>query len=522
MNYYIPDTQALADLFPPDHRLRRDLFSVGQQFLQGVTGHLRHLRTQLYRWETGRYLQNPPLNLPDTLRLIYLGDDFQFHPDLSDPRRISYRTPFLRGITQGQIYPIQVLPNNHLEDIENTVFTRIASDLTKTVGPEVLPPTPVAELHQATLQPLTFPGHVYITLQGSTQLGSWWNQQFFPANLSLRGVTTKGTIEEEVIEFPANLTVRTKKRYLRLLQITPRHIFPDTATLSLSGPEHRYHYHLDESYTIFMNRQEQAVIWALEDGVLSSNYVVLQDEKSLTFNPYLQWQLINSQEQPIPAQSMAVIPQRPWLGVVYDNTLYLYHKFLEYPSQERLLLLTRRTDGLSLSIEADHFTCLPGQSIEIRAVPTTLARRPVQFRWEVARPGEGFQPYQPDTSLILQPSTEAVWLPATDERLLHYYSLPLETPGWWGVALYGRHQDGTVTTDIRLTGALQKAPLAEYPLNGIISNPEYLFVDSDEYLWVVSGNTAKRLVCILDAALVDYERKLLLLTHTYDEVEVIP
>lgn len=525
MAYYHHESQAMADLLPANFRMRLDPFSVGQQFLTGAAIHLEHLREQIQHFSDGHFLSTAPLNTLDVVYTVFLGADFQFQPDLSDPRRVSYRVPFIRGLHQGKIYPVTVVPSNNLEGLEKALPTRIGSDKTITLGPEVLPPTPVAALGTASLQPLSVPGYIYITLQGASQRGVFHRGQLFLAQVYLRGITTKGTVEEETLEFPANLTMRSRHRYKELLGVQARYIVPETATIAVSGAEHHFAAHLDQELVLPVNRQEQYVIWTLEDGILTSSYTALAGEKEVILQPHLRWQLVDDTGEPLIEEAdFTLVPRRPWLAVLYQNRLLFYHKLLEYPPLERLELLTRRTDGCLLTIEADRFCYLPGETLEVRALATAKARQILRYRWEVAPPGGPWEIYRPDASLQLVPLPpgDTPWLSGLDGPAPVYYHLPLDQPGWWGIALTATYADGSTSTDVRLVGALQKAPMTSFDLTDVITDADRIFADSDERLWVAADTEAKRLVLITDAALVDYDNKLIFLKESYDAIEVIP
>jgi len=120
---------------------------------------------------------------------------------------------------------------------------------------------------------------------------------------------------------------------------------------------------------------------------------------------------------------------------------------------------------------------------------------------------------------------ELTWIEANyqDNRLSPlYFQLALSSPGYWGVALETIREDGTKTKDVRLIGALQKSPLVTFDLSAALTALDKVFVDADEHLWIGHGTTAKRLRFHKDLALVDYQKKIVLLYERYDEVEVIP
>lgn len=521
MAYCHPETQAMAALLPAGSRLRTDPFSVGQQFLHGVAGHLSRLWEEVRRFGDGGFLGTAPLNVLDTLYAVHLGEDFQFEQDLADPRQTSFRVPFIRGFHAGNIYPVAVLPGNSLADLEQALPTRVDSDGDRVLGPTVLPPTAVRDLSGAAFAPLSIPGRLYLTLEGMTQKGVVFNGQLQPAAVHLKGITTKGTVEEEVVEFPTNMTVRSRRRYRRILWVKPLNIVPDAATLALSGAEHRFSLHPDFEFAVPVGRREQYAVWSLKEGVLSASHTVLGNEKEIILSPYLRWRLVDQDGQALPAEAMAVVPRRPWLAVVHQGRLHLYHKLLEYPEQERLGYLTRRTDGCVLTVESESFCYLPGETAEVMPRQVAPGKEVMRYQWRVAPPGQDLSVYVPQSG-VLTPAGGDLWLTPAEAPASRYYGLLLTQPGWWVVSLAARYADGSTSTDVRLFGSLQKRPLATFTLEDILPDADHVFADSDERLWVAAGTAARRLRFRVDAALVDYLNKMIFFKEDYDEVEVIP
>ncbi len=523
---YCPETQAMADLFPESFRLRQDLFSVGQQLLNPAAQQLASFKRQLRRNRQSVFLSTFPLDTLDLLYRIYLGPDFQFARTANDPRQIQWRQPTIVATIGVQTYPVAIINPNTIGDFEQALPNRFQIDQTLTLNTEVLAVTLVGQLNQAVFNLPDVPGYLYLTLAGAGNAGIMQGDRFLPIQVFLSGITTKGTTEDEIFTFPGNLTLRTQKRYQQVLSIKAINVNQD-ATLALSGAEHQFDQHLDLDFSISVNRQDQFVIWNLDENqTLNCQYFVAMEQQEVVLSPYLSWQLLDEEGAGLAATSaLSLVPGKDYLAVVSDEQLLFYDKNLEYPDKPTLALLQQRTDNCQAVIDADSFFALPGDAFPLRAYQMAQVRNITSYTWQVAPPGGVLAPYLP-VSGILTP------VPFASDALIRntvardwqmpkdYIYLNLNQAGYWTVALTCTYQDGSQTTDVRLIGALAKNPIASFSLG--LGNLENVFVDDAEHLWVVSSGLASQINFYRDVALVDYEKKLIYLRELYDSLEVIP
>jgi len=527
--HYCPETQALADLLPPTWRLRQDLFSTGQQFLNPAGQTLRSLNDQIKGLQDNSSLSTFRVDGLDTLYRLALGLDFAFVQETNDPRQISWRPPFLRGFIDSNIYEINTLEANTLEALDRVLPTRI--ELTDIVahGLPVLEATPLNQLSQASFEPLAIPGYLYLTLSGLEQKGQIYRSIFYPAQIRITGETTKGTIEEETVVFPANLTLPTRKRYKSVLKVKTLYMVPETATLTITDASGGPAAFITDTDLVFsVDRQDQYANWSINGNSLQCSYYLPGTEAM----PYLEsrytFQLTDPAGVPL-SGNCAVYPilHHDFLAVTNGSWLFLYHKLLEYPDQATLAHLKNLTDPCLLAITADRYFYQPGNILQILPWQLAPTQGIIQYSFQVAPPGSPLSPYQPDAANNLTLAGATTWINNPARKNLQVpalnYNLTLDQPGYWAVALTALYDDGTTSTDVRLFGALQKTPLAAFDLS--VSFAEELtgvFVDSQEKLWVKDSSRCGQFNLLYDYALVDYQRKLIYFKEAYDEVEVIP
>jgi hypothetical protein len=527
--YYYQESQACSSLFPIGSRIREDKWSTGQQFISNPAKSLAHVRELIRANTDGTNLSTVHLNEIDTLYTLYLGGNFEFSPELDDPREFSYRVPFIRGQINTTWYPVNVCEPNNLETLDKTLPNRWSVAKTLTLGQQVLASTAVKDVVGATLQPMSVPGYVFISLTGSTQRGINFKDTLYPSTVIIKGLTTKGTIEEEVVEFPCDITLRSKKRYSKIISVRPIHIVPDTALISVKTADGHPQYHVDLDHFIALDRNEQYPFWNLfSDSVLECSYLIPGDEKSFTLTPLYRWNLIDDTGA-IPTNSdFCIMPHCPYIVLASGTKIHFYHKFLEYPTQERLNLLVGKTDGCLLTIDSSDFFPLPQDTIELSAAIGSSARKAQHFRWEIATPSSSvFVPYGDDGNfnLVSGVGINDSWIGVNyidNEYKPQFFNLLIDEPGDYLVALIASNQDGTISRDIRLVRGMEKEPVLTFNFSTLIDNIDNVFVDGDENIWVADGSEATCLKFHKDMALVDYIKKVVVLHERYDEVEVIP
>ena len=523
MGYYSPETQALADLFPASFRLRQDPFSVGQQVLNPAGQHLADFKRQLRRSRRSCSINTFPLDTLDQLYRVYLGPDFTFARTASDPRIVQWRRPTITGTINLQPFPVGVITT--LEEMEDAIPSRLTAGATVTLGPEILGATPISQLASADFDLPSIPGRLYLTLAGTTNIGLMQGGKLLPIQVFLSGITTKGTTEDEIITFPGNLTLSTRKHYQQVLGIKVINANPD-ATLALSGAEHVFDHHLDPDFAISVNRQDQYVIWDINGTVLNCQYFIMLEQEEAVLQPNLSWQLQNENGQNLTgATVMSLMPGKNYFAAVNGKKLFFYDKRLEYPPKTALAHLQNRTDNCQAVIDADTFFALPGDTFSLRAYQPSQIRNVTSYFWQVAPPGQNLQPYKiVNGSLVLADDmTQAMMRnSATMDWKLpkDYLSLDLNQVGYWAITLTTTYQDGSQSTDARLIGALAKTPMATFAHGlGDFNN---VFTDDDGRLCLMNQNGAIPLKFFYDLALVDYEKKLIYLRDRYDAIEVTP
>lgn len=529
--YYRQETQAMASMYPEGFRVREDKWSIGQQYLHGISRWTDELISKGRAGGDGTTVTNAHLNCLDTVYPLFLGDGFQFEQDVSDPRLMSYRLPFLQGKIGTDFYTINGVTPNDLQGLDEALPNRWQVQEAKTVGNRPLSPTAISQLATATIGSLSVPGYVYLTLSGLAQKGVYFKGKEYLASVTITGQTTKGTIEEETIFFPTDLPVRSNKRYKSIASIKPLNIVPDTCTVSIDTVDYKQPYCIDNNYALVLGRREQYPVWSLQnpdtDYTLNCEFLTIGTERSLALSQYMAWLLVDEAGQTLIRPSMALVPHRKYIAVAtQDCKLLFYNKQIEYPSQERLNLIKQRTPDTLVSVESDYYFYLPDEIAQIMALQPSAAQQIQRYRWLVAPPGQPFSVYKIDSfSFMVPDDTNDGWIEAdySDNKLTPIYSgLNLTTPGYWGVALESIRLDGTRSKDVRLFGAMQKSPEVVFDMSAALTVLDGIFYDGDENLWIKHGPDVVMLKFFKDLALVDYEKKIILFKERYDEVEVTP
>jgi hypothetical protein len=522
-NSYSPETQAMANLLPDTWRLRQDPFSTGQQFLNPIGNRLTHLREQIAAGLGSMTLEQFPLKALSRLYRVYLGDTFQFAQRVNDPRQVSYELPEVSGTIGNSTIPVTLLDS--LEKLETSLPTRLSLGTAKTLHFPVLAPTAVSSLSQAQLGLPTLPGHLYIKLSGVEFAGLFKGQDFYPNEISLTGMTTRGLIETETILMPGNYMVRTAKRYSRPISVRARYIQPGTATLTITDTIGTTVDLLDPYFTINVDRQDRYVLWNLDDMILSRQYMDAMGLQAPFFEMDIAWQLCNPNGQALSGSGdLAFIPYSNTFYVLNNNTLLLYDKRQEYPAAA-VSLLKAKTDNCLVVLDADNWNVLPGDTVKLRPVYAVLGRNVRQFRYRVAAPGGSFTPYVKSGNTLVPGSDKASWIYTTpSENILprDFLGLTLNQSGYWAIALDVTYDNDEMSTDIRLVGSLTKSALTSLPLPGSLGDMSVIAVDDSNGLWVSDDTDAYQINLYRDYAIMDFDRRLLYSLERYDSIEVTP
>lgn len=515
--YHHPETTKLVALLPEDWRWRWDPYSIGQQFLNPLASRLADVSAYSHRHLNNLYLETHYLDYPRTGYIFNL-QDYVFQQPQEDPRQAGWRLPTVTATLNNQTIPLTVLTEP--DQILSLLPQRITFSSPFSAPSPILNNATLAQV--AALSPvlLSPPSPIYIitNLQSSALCfkGKTVRPQF-----RIAGINAAGQAWAEVVTLQMGNWGWTRRAFQQIQSVRVEGLLNQDVRVTIGAYNLPLPYRLDFELSIPIGRDKYRCAWQLDNSVLRRCYLTAEGTEIPSLNDDVRMLLVDEDGDPILPLDIAPIRHRPWIAVLTAENLYLYSKFVPYPSPQELAVAHERTDPCLVRIHCDNFWHLPGENLYCHANPQYGDQIGLHYSWSVAPPGGSFQPYRPNNG-ILVPTSEKVWIAGYNQQgkwLYAQWSLPLNTPGYWRIRLDAMSSTGCTSTDTCLVGAIRQHPLKRFILPETITpvrlanlRQQLLIVDNEDHVHPVNFH--------YDAALINIQQHTLFCWDQYDSLEI--
>lgn len=531
-------TQRLANYYPPWSRARTDEFSVAQQLLHPIGNSLEEMFTQLAKASRNNFIESSDINQ------VYISDYFilprafpvvRDNPDEQTPR---FRAPTCSAKYENfeeEEYPVDVLALD-LNSAEG-FFTADPTGIEITGLSEtrlvILNATALADLQDAVFNTPPVATNLWITVAGATDFRSIIGTQFVRGYIKLKGISSKGIEEEEIIDVSWNRTIRTKLRWSSLTEVEVVSIYPDTTTITIEADTFFHARHLDEMNLFIDDVAERQVYYSVQQTdddrteLVHECYSALNlgdlEDGHTTFDVVKTIELRDHLEQDVLITNIAY---DPWSETIYgtDGTHLFFWDILPLNPSIRSELFS--TPGVSNRIytEEGRFIGL-GDDMEFLCRRGRDDKHLSAIRWTVYTPNgtkyylDLFDDMQPWTDpkdgwIYTGDSTQDLWRlkfhPIFSQRGVSF--VVLETV--YAEQLYEKDVYPVVVDSLVARGAI------ELPTDLVDSTR--LSFDSNGTLWFYNAGTIYPTRLRHDVFLMDYSRKVAYFRERYTEVTLVP
>lgn len=536
--------QRMANAYPEWSRVRSDEQGLGHQLLNVFGNRIEDLDKQLFH--QGRNYFLPTINL-DEIDLVFVHElpgNFAFIVDNSDTANPIPASPTVTGDITGTWYnsagliggptvSVAIADNNDIESFwYDSIPTRISVAETTANTHIVLATTAIssAPITGPFNLPLV-PGQLHITVSGGDTFIRSIRNEIIRGLVTLKGITRKGTEEEETIVFLLNDTKTTTKEWKELTEVRVYGVDPGTATVTVTsarfadGPYVDF-YNLDHG----LSGNKVDSFWDL--GVTTAGTRTLDLVRFNTEDPRTlllgfsaksvmrQIELLDENGNTIVPVDIALQPfsDRFWLCTA--TKLYVYDFDLEFPNLRQAK--KKQYDSFCVFEFDSNYKVLNDElNVSYRMV------RPIK---EVSRHRASVQ--KPDGSSfgilngLLVPITSNFWVDGSYSirELRPSDILTLDQRGDYLFTLEVEYLDGTKNFDQRVVivdskRALRSFSLVAFATGGVTAAG--LDFDSDHRLWVLDSNGDKhRIDFATDVMLVDFDQKRIYFKEQYTAVSV--
>ena len=527
-------TQELVNIYPDWAKVRSDDQSIGYQLFNALAKPMEDMDKQLERMKKNQFLASVNLDEIDLAYRVALSGVFEFELDESDPVNPIPIAPTIEGLVNGSFVSVDVAEHNDIrsfwyDSIPNrATLESTASGDFMLLNQVVLsfPWSGVAEHHL--IDEDAGGGRIWVETDGGIQYVVTNDlNQLQRGRVTLRGITRKGSEEEETIVFPWDEKQPSQKEWKKLTYVDVWDIESGVNVTIRSADFNAPPYWSSFNLRVSANRTKVDEFWAIneDDATLLDRVGLITDEWQQAILGFSDteakesWELLTDDLDPVTAVDLAVQPftDRAWI-VTADKQLYCYDLSETMPSGIQELSPRSAGPEVQLEIEDRHITL--GEDI----VFTPWHARPLK---EISRYRIWYQDPNGDKFGLLDGATVAYasdfWAFAGEVKraLSAQITLTPDQRGEYLLVLETDFMDGTSESDRAIVMVQSKTPLASLDLTSLVSGTVLgIDFDSDQRMWIRTASVYYQIGLHADVCLIDYANKILYFKENYDSVRV--
>ena len=533
-------TQELANIFPEWSKVRTSHQSVGYQLLNALAQPLETADIQLEKMRKNEFLTTVNVDEIDLTYRVVLPTTFEFETDETDPTNIVPVAPTVRGLvittrpTFSGYVDVTLAEHNDIQSFWYDSFpNRATIDLTAS-GEYVLldqtvfnfPWSGVADHHLKDEAPGG--GRLWVEASGGSQyIHTNDSNELERARITLRGITRKGTIEEEQMAFPWDEKRPSLKEWKSLSSVDVWDMETGVNVIIRSADFNAAPYWSFYNLRVSPTRTKVDEYWALDDDdrTLLNRVGLITDEWQQAMLGFSQkeykerWEMLDAHWETVLARDLAVQPftNRAWI-VDDENKIHCYS--LDAVMASGVDLLQSRSAGPEAQLEVEEHNITLGEDIVFTPWHARTLKEITRFRvWYQDPTGQKYGildgapvSYTSDfytTGISIQRMITAPITITTTYR--GEYLLVLETD----------YIDGTSDEDRAIVQVQYKIPLTTIDLSDIVTDTILgIDFDADQKMWVRTSDFYYQIGLHTDIMLIDYTNKVLYFREDYADVSV--
>jgi hypothetical protein len=533
-------TQELVNVFPTWSKVRTDEQSVGYQFLNAIGNPMERMEKAIQKIRDNQYITTANLDEIDLIYKIKLDPDFEWDEDTTDPLFVYPTPPEVSGLIGSNWYPVE---NAEFNDIDSFWYSSIPNRTTVnsvTSGEDHLLLSITAEDTTVTgsWEHHLNGGRIWVETAGGVQYLTFEENNVYRGRVLIKGKTRKGTLEEETLVFPWDMKQPTIKEWDTITEVHVFDIEPEVEINIRSADFNGGPYISPWNIKYSVNRNKIDEFWDLgHNGTIPTldriEYQSDEWQKLVlgfsTKEVIDSWELLSSDTDivsginiTVSGVDMAIQPftDHAWVATS-DNKLYLYD--LNDTMPENMDDIVESAPGSNIQIEFDFAHVVLGESIEFTPWHARPVKELLKYRiWYKQPSGEKFgllngSPVSFSTDFWTTVSTNTK-ISRTVEKSI---SIPTTQRGDYLIVFEAIFVDGEEQQYRRIFSSKYKTPLVVLDLSTIVpTSIDGIDFDSDQKLWVKSGNDYYQINLHTDIMLIDYANKTIYFKEEYEEIGI--
>ena len=532
--------QELVNIYPWWAKVRADDQSVGFQFFNALAKPLEDMEKQLEIMKRNEFLSTVNLDEIDLTYKVSLPTTFEFDVDTSDPTNPIPQPPSVRGLvltTQPSFsgyLDVSIAEDNDIRSFWYLSIPNRATLLQTAVGEtDLLSQTASQFPWSGTIDHHLVDdneggGRIWVeTTAGVKYITTNDRNEITRGRVVLKGVTRKGTEEEETIVFPWNEKQPSLKEWKRLTEINVFDMEPDVEVAVRSADFDQPPYWSWFNLRVSDNRTKVDEFWQLSDeGNKLERIGLITDEWQQALLGFSdketkeQWDILGTEwDYPVTGVDLAVQPftDRVWM-ITASGILYCYS--LDQTMVSGVDYLQARSAGPLAQIECENRRITLGEDI----VFTPWHARTIK---EIKRYRVWYQDPDGNKYGILNGEpvayTSNFWTVGLSIKriIAPEITITSDKRGEYLLVLETEYIDDTTDSDRVIVQVQFKQPLVRIDLNDIVATPcEGIDFDSDQKLWIKANSQYYKLDLHTDIMIIDYQGKVIYFKENYQDVEV--
>jgi hypothetical protein len=533
-------TQELANIFPEWSKVRTNHQSVGYQLLNSLAQPLEKMDTQLEKMRKNEFLTTINQDEIDLTYRVVLPTTFVFDTDTTDPTNTVSLPPTVQGLvittnpTFSGYVDVALAEHNDIQSFwYESVPNRATLDLIAS-GEYVLldqtvfnfPWSGTLEHHLKDEEPGG--GRLWVETTGGAQyISTNENNELERGRITLRGITRKGTEEEEQMAFPWDEKRPSLKEWKTLSSVDIWDMETGVNVTIRSADFNASPYWSFWNLRVSPTRTKVDEFWAIDsvDSNLINRVGLITDEWQQAMLGFSQkeykerWEMLDEHWIPVAGVDLAVQPftNRAW---VVDDEKKIHCYSLDETMVSGVSLLQPRSAGPEAQLEVENYNITLGEDIVFTPWHARTLKEIISFRvWYQDPTGTKFG--------ILDGApvsyTSDFW--TTGVSIKRVISAPITITsayrGEYLLVLETNYIDGSSDSDRAIVSVQYKLPLTTIDLSDIV--PDTILgidFDADQKLWVRTQNFYYQIGLHTDIMLIDYTNKVLYFREDYADVRV--
>jgi hypothetical protein len=528
-----PQTQVMANIFPAWTSVRYDEQSLGQRLLNGFAQPIDRAQKELTRMSKNLSLVTTNLDEMSWLYHVDLEYDENFSLNTNDYLLSQINPPVVSGILDSVAYPVTLCSQNDLETFWwSAIPDRISYSETFS-GEHILLEDFAQNAPFFTFSgTLPAPHPLYITLSGGTEYVyvEEDTNRLVRAYVVIKGITEKGTTEEEILAYPWDQKQQTLKSWASISSIdcweVPSGVAVRVASYDFdNGPYIDFWNTMDsedrEKIDQFWNVGDADGVatldfWRYTTGnvrdMLGGCYDIYQDRR---------FELLDTDGSGIAAAvDMARQPFSDNLWVATANHLYLYDSNLTTVDDVGALATVTPNNAILLDFDLNHI--VRGDPVTINFISAGPVPPVNQFKNWVQYP-DGTKSGILGGGLVSYASHTFTPAGAYDKFIDTRLTFTPDQLGEHVFTIEAVMSDGTTQIAKRVLCVDSKTALAEFDFSAslVASGVNGITFDQDQIMLISTSSGGYHPINLhYDTMMIDYENKVLFFREPYDEVRI--